>query len=39
VLVLRFEGHTDAALHRIQDAFMQALRVVKPDAKIAAAAH
>src|SRR5882762_4922119 len=34
VLVLRFEGHTDAALHRIQDAFMQALRVVKPDAKI-----
>jgi len=39
VLVLRFEGHTDAALHRIEKAFMEALRVVKPDARIAAAAH
>ena len=39
VLVLRFEGHTEAALHRIQDEFMAALRVVKPDAEVAAAAH
>jgi len=39
VLVLRFEGHTPAALHRIEDAFMAALRSVKPDAKVAAAAH
>ena len=38
VLVLRFEGHTPAALHRIEDAFMAALRSVKPDAKVAAAA-
>jgi phosphomannomutase len=39
VLVLRFEGHTQEALHRIEDEFMAALRVVKPDAKVAAAAH
>jgi phosphomannomutase len=39
VLVLRFEGHTEAALHRIQDQFMAALRSVKPDAQVAAAAH
>jgi phosphomannomutase len=39
VLVLRFEGHNEAALHRIQDAMMSALRSVKPDAQIAAAAH
>ena len=39
VLVMRFEGHTEAALHRIQDAFMALLRSVKPDATIAAAAH
>jgi phosphomannomutase len=39
VLVLRFEGHTEAALQRIQAALMAALRAVKPDAKIAAAAH
>jgi phosphomannomutase len=39
VLVLRFEGHTAAALHRIETDFMAALRVVKPDAQIAAAAH
>jgi len=39
VLVLRFEGHTDEALHRIQEAFMDALRSVKPDAQVAAAAH
>ena len=39
VLVLRFEGHTEAALHRIQDQFMSALKAVKPDAKIETAAH
>jgi phosphomannomutase len=39
VLVLRFEGHTQAALHRIQDQFMAALKAVKPDAQVAAAAH
>ncbi|HUG21972.1 phosphomannomutase/phosphoglucomutase [Piscinibacter sp.] len=39
VLVLRFEGHTSDALHRIETAFMAALRLVKPDAKVAAAAH
>ncbi len=39
VLVLRFEGHTDAALHRIQDGFMAALRSVKPDAHVTASAH
>ncbi|MCC6854104.1 MAG: phosphomannomutase/phosphoglucomutase [Rubrivivax sp.] len=39
VLVLRFEGHTQAALQRIEAAFMAALRSVKPDAQVAAAAH
>ena len=39
VLVLRFEGHTPQALERIQAHFMAALRVVKPDARIAAATH
>jgi phosphomannomutase len=39
VLVLRFEGHTAAALERIQGEFMAALRSVKPDATFAAAAH
>jgi phosphomannomutase len=39
VLVLRFEGHTEAALHRIQDDFMKALKAVKPDAHVGAAAH
>jgi phosphomannomutase len=39
VLVLRFEGHTPEALHRIQDQFMAALRQVKPDAKIQTSAH
>jgi len=39
VLVMRFEGHTQEALHRIEADFMEALRKVKPDAKIAAAAH
>jgi phosphomannomutase len=39
VLVLRFEGHTPEALHRIESDFMAALRKVKPDACFAAAAH
>jgi phosphomannomutase len=39
VLVMRFEGHTPAALKRIEAVFMAALRAVKPDAKIATAAH
>ncbi|MBL8334058.1 MAG: phosphomannomutase/phosphoglucomutase [Rubrivivax sp.] len=39
VLVLRFEGHTDAGLHRIQAQMMDVLRSVKPDAQVAAAAH
>ncbi|HKX43088.1 MAG TPA: phosphomannomutase/phosphoglucomutase [Burkholderiaceae bacterium] len=39
VLVLRFEGHTPQALQRIQNELMTALRVVKPDAHVAAAAH
>ncbi|MEO8299697.1 MAG: phosphomannomutase/phosphoglucomutase [Burkholderiales bacterium] len=39
VLVLRFEGHTEDALHRIERDFMATLRTVKPDAKVQAAAH
>jgi len=39
VLVMRFEGHTPEALHRIERDFMTALREVKPDAQFAAAAH
>jgi phosphomannomutase len=39
VLVLRFEGHTPEALHRIEADFMSALRHVKPDAQVAKAAH
>ena len=39
VLVMRFEGQTEAALHRIGADFMAALRAVKPDAQFAAAAH
>ena len=38
-LVLRFEGHTPEAMARIETDFMAALRAVKPDAKIQAAAH
>jgi phosphomannomutase len=37
--VLRFEGHTEAALHRIQADFMAALRVVMPGAEVQQAAH
>lgn len=39
VLVLRFEGHDEAALHRIEHDFMAALKSVKPDAQVAASAH
>jgi phosphomannomutase len=39
VLVLRFEGQTEAALERIRAQFMAVLREVKPDAQVAAAAH
>ena len=39
VLVLRFEGHTEAALARIQGAMMALLQQVKPDAKVGAGAH
>ena len=39
MLVLRFEGHTPAALERIQTAMLAALRSVKPDAQIHNAAH
>jgi phosphomannomutase len=39
VLVLRFEGATPAALARIEAACMAALRAVKPDARVATAAH
>ena len=39
VLVLRFEGHTQAALHRIEADMLALLRSVKPGAQIAAAAH
>ena len=39
VLVLRFEGQTEAALHRIEAQMVQLLRQVKPDASFAAPAH
>ena len=39
VLVLRFEGHTQAALERIQAAMLELLHTVKPDASFAEAAH
>jgi phosphomannomutase len=39
VLVLRFEGHTQAALDRIQADMLAVLRAVKPDAQLGAAAH
>lgn len=39
VLVLRFEGHTQQALERIELQFMAALRAVKPDAQVGASAH
>jgi len=39
MLVLRFEGHTPAALERIRTTMLAALRSVKPDAQIHDAAH
>ena len=39
VLVLRFEGHTPEALHRIELAMLALLRQVKPDAVVGTAAH
>ncbi len=39
VLVLRFEGTSEAALARIEADCMAALRAVKPDARVALAAH
>jgi phosphomannomutase len=39
VLVLRFEGHTPEALHRIEGEMLALLRQVKPDAKFEEAAH
>ncbi|HKB53497.1 MAG TPA: phosphomannomutase/phosphoglucomutase [Ramlibacter sp.] len=39
VLVLRFEGHTPEALHRIEQDMLALLRRVKPDAAIGEAAH
>jgi phosphomannomutase len=39
VLVLRFEGHDDAALQRIQAEMLSLLRGVKPDAAFAQSSH
>ena len=39
VLVLRFEGHTQEALHRIEGEMLALLLRVKPDARIEAATH
>ncbi len=39
VLVLRFEGQTEAALHRIESDMLALLWSVKPDAQIQASAH
>ena len=39
VLVMRFEGHTPEALHRIEAEMLALLRTVKPGAQIDEAAH
>ncbi|MBN9412150.1 MAG: phosphomannomutase/phosphoglucomutase [Burkholderiales bacterium] len=39
VLVLRFEGHDEKALHRIEERMLVLLRSVKPDAVLGASAH
>ncbi|MBY0464996.1 MAG: phosphomannomutase/phosphoglucomutase, partial [Burkholderiales bacterium] len=39
VLVLRFEGHTPEALHRIEAEMLALLKTVKPDAVLGASAH
>ncbi len=38
VLVLRFEGHTEAALHRIETEMLALLHSVKPDVQLGASA-
>jgi phosphomannomutase len=38
-LVLRFEGHTDQALRRIQDLFMNLLHTLMPNAHVQQSAH
>ena len=39
VLVLRFEGHTTQALHRIEQEMLELLKSVMPNATIETAAH
>jgi phosphomannomutase len=39
VLVLRFEGHTETALNRIEGEMLALLKRIKPDAKIETASH
>ena len=39
VLVLRFEGHTPEALHRIEATMLDLLKQAKPDAVLGASAH
>ena len=39
VLVLRFEGHTQAAMERIRAEMLKLLHTVKPGAEVGAAAH
>lgn len=39
VLVLRFEGHTPEALHRIETTMLALLKQAKPDAVVGASAH
>ena len=39
VLVVRFEGQTEEALHRIEHDMLQLLRAVKPDAQFEQSAH
>jgi phosphomannomutase len=39
VLVLRFEGQTQEALHRIEGEMLALLKTVKPDAQVGASAH
>ena len=39
VLVLRFEGQTQEALHRIEGEMLALLRSVKPDAQVAQSSH
>jgi phosphomannomutase len=39
VLVLRFEGHTPDALHRIETEMLALLKTVKPDAVVGSASH